>query len=165
VGHVMEKLMGILIAAFAALTGGMFIAFRYGPKVSDAELVIRSSDDGSLTADETTAALDIGPFPLDGVPFRLTIPADAGAATTLAVIFKSSTTAGGTYFEDSRFSTDETTQTDGTKTLAGVYRKRIFVKRQFVKVTFDTTGANATYGAVDLRAEAAGEYNNADRDL
>lgn len=133
---------------------------------ADAELIFRSAVDGVLIADETTAALNVGPWPDDGLPFRLTIPTDGGAAETLAVIVKSCATEGGTYIEDSRFSLDETTDgTTLTLTAAGIYRKRLLATRQFVKVTFDVTGAGADFGAVDLRAETSGEYNNARRDL
>lgn len=131
---------------------------------ADAELIFRSSANGALTVDETTAAFDVGPTPLDGLPVRLTIPAEV-AATTLAVLFKTCATIGGTYLEEARFSLDETT--DGvttTLTSAGVYRKRIGFKRRYLKVTFDVTGA-AAFGAVDCRAETAGEYDNARRDL
>lgn len=135
---------------------------------ADAELIFRSSVDGALTVDETTAAFDIGPTPLDGIPMRLTVPTDGGAADTLVVIFKTSATSGGTYVEEARYSAEETT--DGvtlTLTAAGIYRKRIVLRRRYCKVTFDVTdgGGGVTFGSVDLRAETAGEYDNARRDL
>lgn len=132
---------------------------------ADAELIFRSSANGNLVADETTAAFNVGPWPDDGLPCRLTIPAEV-AACTLAVILKSCATIGGTYLEESRFSLDETT--DGvtlTLTAAGVYRKHLLATRAFIKFTFDVTGGAANFGAVDLRAETAGEHNNARRDL
>ena len=133
--------------------------------VADAELIVRSSADGVLAADETSGALDLG-GPSD-LTWRLIIPSDAdvGSAETLAVVFKSCATIDGTYIEEGRFSTDETSdRTTLTLAAEGVLYKRIPLSRQFLKVTFDvTTGTD--YGLVDLRAVSAGEYNTVRRAL
>lgn len=158
----MKKFLLEIFTAFGLLSlGAMKLAF-HGPRVSDAELIIRSSDDGNLTADETTGEFDLGVSRLDGVPFRLTIPSDS-ASDQLDIIVKSATASGGTFIEDDKWTFPQSG--DGTDSKAGVYRRRLRWKRRFVKFTFDVTGAGINFGAVDLRAENAGEYINADRDL
>lgn len=159
----MEQLLKIFLAAFGVLSGGMLVLAFRGPRVADAEMVIRDgSVDGNLTADETTGEFDFGPTPLNGIPFRLTVPLDS-ASDQLDILVKTSATSGGTFLEEARWPFQSSG--DGTDTKAGVYRRRLAWKRRYVKFTFDVTGSAINFGAVDLRAEAAGEYDNADRDL
>lgn len=162
----MLKFLLQILAAFGLLSlGAMKLAF-HGPRVADAELIFRDASDGAITADETTVGIECGPFPLEGVPFRLTIPGDGSAASTLAVVFQSSATVGGTYVECGRFSTGELDPSATAAVMAGIYRKRIFTLDKFLRVFFDVTGAGPNYGgAIDLRAESAGEQTNVRRDL
>ena len=162
----MTKLILEFLAAFGLLSlGAMRLAF-HGPRVADAELIFRDASDGAIVADETTTGVECGPFALDGLPFRLTIPTDASAATTLAVVFQGSDTVGGTYVEVGRFSTGELDFNSDGASDAGVYRKRVYSPYKFLRVFFDVTGAGGSWGGlVDLRAESAGEGTNARRDL
>lgn len=134
---------------------------------SDSQLIFRDSSDGSLTADETTAAIDLGVAPLNGLPVRVWIPTDGGAGDKLDIIFTTCDTSGGTYQEDDRISWDFLSQADHTKTLAGIYRRRVNTHRRYLKVTFDVTdgGGGVDFGAVDCRVEDAGEGTNTARDL
>lgn len=167
--HMIRSLTGSnfwIVALLAMLVGylmtgeyAQFLATPFVFGISDAELVIRSSADGQLIADETSDEFDLG-GPSD-LLWWLTIPSDAtiGSAETLAVIFKTSATAGGTKIEEGRFSTDELSDRS-TLTLAaeGKYIKRIPLSRRYLEVTFDTT-TGTDYGAVDLRAVNAGEMD------
>jgi hypothetical protein len=161
----MRKFIAELLVAFGLLLfGAMQLAFR-GPKASDAQLIFRQASDGNLTADLTTTGKDCGPSPLDGVPFRLHIPTDGTVDDTLNVIFQESDTLGGTYVECGRFSNAELDTNADTFPNAGIYRKRIAWRKAFLRVFFDVSGTSVNYGAVDLRAESAGEGTNAPRDL
>ena len=155
-----------LVALLAMIVGylvtgetGQFLALPFAFGVVDADVVVRTSADGQLTADETSAALDLGGP--SNLLWRLIIPTDAtiGAGETLTVIYKTCATIDGTYIEEGRMSIDETSdRTTLTLAAEGKYIKRIPLSRQFLKVTFDvTTGTD--YGGVDLRAVSAGEYD------
>lgn len=164
----MDRLIHVLRVWLALRFGIVQLLPAMSGGAADAELIFRDgASEGALVGDETTAAIDCGPTPLNGMTVRVHIPVDGGAGDKLDIRFITSDTVGGTYLEEDRISWENLSQADGTKTLAGVYHQRVTFRRQFLKVNFDTTdgGGGIPFGAVDCRADSAGEYDNAPRDL
>jgi hypothetical protein len=97
--------------------------------------------DGStnLTADETSAAIDLGFGPAHANwVLEVMVPA-AAASTTLDIKVQESDTATGTY-------TDVAVMPQISA--PGIYARRFVNKKRFVKVFFDVTGASPNFGAV-----------------
>lgn len=103
----------------------------------------RTSDNGSLTATETLAALDMGgQFPHVGSYDAVVhVPQATGTTPTLDITVQEAQTEGGTY---------RTIQTMPQITVAGNYMVRVVNARRWVRFVLTVGGTTPNFGGVHI---------------
>ena len=148
---VILRAFGFDALAPAALGAG-FVPF-FG--ISDAAMIFRDgAAEGNLTATETGAAINDGPYPLSGMPFRLYVPA-ISSGDTIRVTIEESATQAGTYIVCGQIG-------DDTLATLGTYWGLVKSTQPWHRYVITVTGnGSENFGAVDLRAVSGFEYTAA----
>jgi len=118
----------------------------------------RTSADGSLTATETTAAIEIGAAPTHGHGVAVHVPAQNNAADTLDITFEESDTEGGTF---RRFA-DVRPQVTGSGAAAAPIDLplRIYPTRPWVRCVLTVAGTTPDFGSVAVGLDTGAHRND-----
>ncbi len=122
--------------------------FMFIGMASDSNQIYRNgASAGNLTSDP----YDDGPFPINGLPLRLTVPLSNGSETLTVNVLECATSNGS-------FTLCGTPFTILGATAASVYYGRVNSRLRYHEYNFDVTGS-PNFGAVDLRAITGAEYD------
>lgn len=115
----------------------------------DANLMLRATTDGSLTAASTYDGVSLRETPADGITVKASVPAAAGTtpAATIAIEV-ADTDAEASYVEIARFE---------PITAAGEYAIRVASQRRYMRANVvSVVGTNADFGAVQIGPTVGG---------
>ncbi|MCR4339420.1 MAG: hypothetical protein NUW01_05980 [Gemmatimonadaceae bacterium] len=119
----------------------------------------RTSEDGSLTATETTDAMEIGAAPTHGFGVAIHVPAQDASGDSLTITFTESATQGGTYRE---FAAAHPVVTGSGDAAAPIdLNLRIYNTQPWVKCVLTVVDAgSADFGAVHVGLEPSAHRND-----
>jgi len=121
----------------AVMSGGAF----------DTLLMLRTSDDGSLTTTGTCSGVEINGTPADGVTAKVVVPAAASTTTLVVEVQVADTDADGSY---------ATVAQSEAISATGEYSIRFATRRKYARGQYSVAGTSPDFGAVEVGIVAEG---------